>query len=95
VFNPVPFVDIRHEAGPYIGLAKPLPTATLRTIDIYLADYTERLPGLYLQPGWIASIPITEPVTYGEVRELIFNNDTELEVGVSVYLFSIIFVYRH
>ena len=81
------FVDIRHEAGPYVGSTKPSTTTTQthsQTIDIYLAEYTERLPGLYLQPGWIASIPITGTVTYGEVKELIYNN-TELEVGISVY----------
>jgi len=78
-------IGIKHEAGPYIGSSsKPLSTTTQthsQTIDIYLSEYTERLPGLYLQPGWIASIPITQPVTYREVRELIFNN-TELEVGI-------------
>ncbi|XP_065910403.1 uncharacterized protein [Dysidea avara] len=75
-------LDIRHEAGPYVSSTKPSTTTTQthsQTIDIYLAEYTERLPGLYLQPGWIASIPITGTVTYGEVKELIYNN-TELEV---------------
>ena len=54
-------------------------------VDVYLAEYTERIPGLYLQPGWIASVslPHTKTVTYGDVKSLLYNN-TELEV--SLYL---------
>lgn len=52
-------------------------------VDVYLAEYTERIPGLYLQPGWIASVslPHTKTVTYGDVKSLLYNN-TELEVSL-------------
>ena len=80
--------DIIHEPGPYVSLSEPT-TATVttttethsQTVDIYLANHAERLPGLFLPPGWIASIPVTEPVTYGQVRELINSSNTELKVG--------------
>ena len=52
-------------------------------VDVYLAEYTERIPGLYLQPGWIASVslPHTKTITYGDVKSLLYNN-TELEVSL-------------
>ena len=65
-------------------------------VDIYLAEYTERMPGSYLQPGWIASVSLShdETYTYRDVKSLIYNS-TELEVSLfqnvndtaSIYLF--------
>ena len=51
-------------------------------VDIYLAEYTERMPG-YLQPGWIASVSLShdQTYTYGDVKSLIYNS-TELEVSL-------------
>ena len=50
-------------------------------VDIYLAEYTERMPELYLQPGWIASLnlPHNKTITYGDLKSLIYDS-TELEV---------------
>ena len=52
-------------------------------VDIYLAEYTERMPGLYLQPGWIASVSLShnQTYTYGDVKSLIYSS-TELEVSL-------------
>ena len=64
-------------------------------VDVYLADYTERIRGLYLQPGWIASVSISHnnTVTYGDVKSLIYNN-MELEVSLySIYLQMLLFPY--
>ena len=70
-----------------------IPTAPLVTtqsdspqavaVDIYLAEYTERMPGSYLQPGWIGSVSLShdQTYTYGDVKSLIYNS-TELEVSL-------------
>ena len=53
-------------------------------VDVYLAEYMERSPGLYLQPGWIASISLslTETITYGDVKNLIYNSTEEIQVSL-------------
>lgn len=51
-------------------------------VDIYLAEYTESLPKMYLQPGWIASVNVSrdETITYRDIKSLIYSS-TELEVS--------------
>ena len=75
--------------GSPCGISATLPSVAVQnnnsqptTVDIYLAEYTERMPGSYLQPGWIASLnlPHNKTITYGDLKSLIYNS-TELEVS--------------